>query len=126
MGALDFGGQQLYHHEVSGTVNRETFVAFMDDLIPRVAKETPTFIVLDNARIHHGLDDDITWRWMTQHKVILCYLPPYSPELNMIEILWKQAKYHWREFVTWTKESLPEKVRELLDGYGSKFQISFT
>jgi transposase len=63
---------------------------------------------------------------MTQHKVFLCYLPPYSPELNMIEILWKQAKYHWREFVTWTKETLPEKVRELLDGYGSKFQISFT
>ena len=21
-------------------------------------------------------------------------LPPYSPELNLIEILWRQAKYH--------------------------------
>jgi hypothetical protein len=37
----------------------------------------------------------------------------------------QQAKYHWREFFTWTKETLPETARELLDGYGSKFQISF-
>ena len=128
MGALDFAGQRLYHQPVAGTVKRETFIAFIDDLLTRIptSLSMPTFIVLDNAKIHHGLDDDITWRWMTQHKVFLCYLPPYSPELNMIEILWKQAKYHWREFVTWTKETLPEKVRELLDGYGSKFQISFT
>ncbi|WP_422646233.1 transposase, partial [Xenorhabdus nematophila] len=28
----------------------------------------------------------------------LLYLPAYSPELNLIEIVWKQAKYHWRRF----------------------------
>lgn len=53
------------------------------------------------------------------------YLSPYSPELNMIEILWKQAKYHWRYFVIWTKETIGDEVRNLLDGYGTKFQISF-
>ena len=126
MGALDFAGQRLYHQQVAGTVNREIFVAFFDGLLPQIAKPTPTFIVLDNARIHHGLDDETTWRWMTEYNTFLCYLPPYSPELNMIEILWKQAKYHWRAFVTWSKDTLRENVRELLDGYGSKFQINFT
>ena len=126
MGALDFAGQRLYHQQVVGTVNRDTFVAFVDDLLTNITQPMRTFIVLDNAKIHHGLDDDVTWRWMTQHQVILCYLPPYSPELNMIEILWKQAKYHWRKFVTWTKETLRENVRDLLDGYGTKFQINFT
>ncbi|WP_196800768.1 transposase, partial [Xenorhabdus nematophila] len=28
--------------------------------------------------------------------MLLLYLPAYSPELNLIEIVWKQAKYDWR------------------------------
>ena len=126
MGALDFAGQRLYHAQATGTVNRQTFVDFMERLIPQIAKPEPTFIILDNARIHHGLDDSLTLRWMKEFNTFLCYLPPYSPELNMIEILWKQAKYHWREFVTWSKGTFREKVSELLDGFGTKFQIGFT
>ncbi len=126
MGALDFAGKRLHHAQAVATVNRETFIDFMEDLIPRIAKPAPTFIILDNARIHHGLDDSLTLRWMKEFNTFLCYLPAYSPELNMIEILWKQAKYHWREFVTWSKESFRSKISELLDGFGSKFQIDFT
>lgn len=125
MGALDFGAQRLHHQQVTGSVIRETFVAFMEDLIPKIAKPEPTFIILDNARIHHNLDEQITARWLIQFNTVLCYLPPYSPELNMIEILWKQAKYFWRKFETWTKESFKEKISDMLDGFGSKFQISF-
>ena len=125
MGALDFSNQRLFHTQVSGSVYRETFTAFMDDLLPRIAQPTPTFFILDNARIHHGLDPATTLRWMTEFNTVLCYLPPYSPELNMIEILWKHAKYHWREFITWSKDTLRDKVCELLDGFGSKYQISF-
>ncbi len=55
---------------------------------------------------------------MREHRMQLFYLPPYSPELNMIEILWKQAKYHWRNFATWTVRNLPNR-------YGTKFQINF-
>jgi hypothetical protein len=46
--------------------------------------------------------------------------PPYIPELNMTEILWERAKCHWREFVTWKKKTLHNKVRKSLDGYGAK------
>lgn len=126
MGALNFAAQRLFHHQTAGTVKRDTFVAFIDDLLPNVATSKPTFIVLDNARIHHGIDDEITRRWLAKHNATLVYLPPYSPELNMIEILWKQAKYHWREFATWSKETFRIEVANLLDGFGAKFQINFT
>ena len=43
----------------------------------------------------------------------------------MIEILWKQAKYHWREFSPWSKDVFRSKISELLDRFGSKFQIGF-
>jgi len=63
MGALDFAGQRLYHAQAASTVNRETFIDFMEDLIPRIAKPVPTLIILDNARIHHGLSDSLTLRY---------------------------------------------------------------
>ena len=46
--------------------------------------------------------------------MMLFYLPPYSPELNMIEILWKQAKYHWRRFITWTHDTIDSEIDALL------------
>jgi hypothetical protein len=39
----------------------------------------------------------------------------------MIEILWKQAQYHGREFVTWSKDTFRFEVAALLDGFGTKF-----
>lgn len=53
-------------------------------------------------------------------------LPPYSPELNLIEILWRQAKYHWREFVTWAAKDLRKEVQALFEGFGTKFNFSYT
>jgi transposase len=52
-------------------------------------------------------------------------MPPYSPELNLIEIVWKHSKYHWRRFVTWTKETIDTEIAKLLGGYGSEFEICF-
>ncbi|KVD58704.1 transposase, partial [Burkholderia ubonensis] len=60
-------------------------------------------IVLDNASIHHGIDAATRDRWLMDHRALLFYLPAYSPELNKIEIVWRQLKYRWRNFVTWTK-----------------------
>ena len=60
-----------------------------------------------------------------EHRMVLFYLPAYSPELNLIEIVWKHAKYHWRRFVTWTKETIDAEIAKLLGGYGSEFEIRF-
>ena len=86
----------------------------------------PTVIVLDNASIHHGIDQVTLDRWFIEHKALLFYLPPYSPELNLIEIVWKHFKYHWRRFATWTKETIDAELETLLNGYGSKFQVNFS
>jgi transposase len=57
--------------------------------------------------------------------MVLFYLPPYSSELNLIEIVWKHAKYHWRRFVTWTKETIDAEIAKLLVSYYSEFEICF-
>ncbi|WP_442857137.1 transposase [Burkholderia sp. TSV86] len=53
-------------------------------------------------------------------------MPPYSPELDMIEIVWKHFKYHWRRFVNWTGDTIDAELADLLSGYGSKFQVNFS
>lgn len=48
-------------------------------------------MILDNARIHHAkliqpfLEEN-------RHRLELVFLPPYSPELNLVEGLWKWLK----------------------------------
>lgn len=43
-------------------------------------------IQLDNGRLHTGLDLEIP------ENVILLFQPPYSPQVNPIERLWKEIK----------------------------------
>jgi transposase len=53
-------------------------------------------------------------------------LPAYSPELNLIEIIWRMIKYHWPPLNAY--DSYKDLFRELgkvLKGIGSKYQINF-
>lgn len=56
----------------------------------------------------------------------LYYLPPYSRELNRIEIRWKHAKYLWRRFASIDGAALLEGIQTLVKGFGSQFTISFS
>ena len=124
LGALDFGANALTHHVTSSSIKGGAVIEFLEQIALQ-GDERPTVVVLDNASIHHAIDPEVHERWLREHRMQLFYLPPYSPELNLIEIVWKQAKYHWRNFVTWTKETIDDEVRNLLGAYGTKFQINF-
>lgn len=103
---------------------REDVMAFFDDLAER-PHAFPRIVVLDNARIHKGEPMEEKRRAWEQKGLYLYYLPPYSPELNRIEILWKQAKYFWRRFLHLTGDSLREEVRSILENYGKAFTVNF-
>ena len=124
LGALDFGANALTHHVTSSSIKGGAVIEFLEQIALQ-GDERPTVVVLDNASIHHAIEPEVHERWLREHRMQLFYLPPYSPELNLIEIVWKQAKYHWRNFVTWTKETIDDEVRSLLGAYGTKFQINF-
>src|SRR5258706_13752663 len=106
LGALDFGANLLIHHASKTTIKRPDVVQFLDQIARESTPGLTTVVVLDNASIHHNINQESIDRWFLKHRMVLFYLPPYSPELNLIEIIWKHAKYHWRRFVSWTKETI--------------------
>lgn len=53
----------------------------------------PCVVVLDNASAHTSKAVKAVAPLLAAAGVTLSYLPPYSPELNRIEELWRQIKY---------------------------------
>lgn len=57
------------------------------DAIAEKQKHGKAYIILDNARHHHAR---LVRRWMLHHpRFKLLFLPAYSPNLNIIERLWR-------------------------------------
>jgi putative transposase len=54
----------------------------------------PTVIVLGNGGFHRSQDVRVARAELWQRRIYLYYLPPYSPELNDIERLFRTIKHH--------------------------------
>jgi transposase len=68
------------------TVNSESTIRLLD-VISHKQKHGKAYIILDNASHHHA---KIVRGWLLHHpRFKLIFLPPYSPNLNLIERLWK-------------------------------------
>ncbi len=126
VGALDWVSGEVWHDLHSKAIKRDAVVALIDRIARRNERMPLTLVVLDNARTHHHIDPEKLDEWLVEHQLVLIHLPPYSPELNPIEIVWKHLKYHWRRFVTWSKAELAEQVQKLMADIGSTYKISFS
>ena len=72
-----------------GRINSQTMIALLV-LIPEKQKEGKIYIILDNARYYHA---NIVKEFLKEHpRMILKFLPPYSPNPNIIGRLWKIPK----------------------------------
>ena len=88
--------------------------------------EKKTVVMLDNASIHTREEfEDRIPHWKKQG-LILKYLPTYSPELTLIEILWRRIKYTWLPFSAYAcLNALSEALEAILSHVGSEYQITF-
>jgi transposase len=86
-----------------------------------------TFVIIDNASVHTSEKFvEKTEKW-AEKGLFIIYLPPYSPELNLIEILWRFIKYLWLPFSAYLSfGNLVEEVEKILKGIGSDYIINFS
>jgi transposase len=99
----------------SESFNAGTFLSFLQRLVRHRRRGQRMVVVVDNARWHHAR---LLNPWLKEHRktIQLDFLPPYSPELNSIERVWKLTRRictHNRYFAT--MEELVEIVFNQFD-----------
>lgn len=106
------------------SITSDVVIACIDTFFAKVNKRT--VIVVDQASIHtsDAIQDKLE-EW-AQRQIEIFQLPSYSPQLNLIEILWRFIKYEWIEvsaYHSW--QSLVEYVQKVLRGFGEAYVINF-
>jgi transposase len=91
-------------------------VAGLPTLLPEgYRRERPCVIVLDNYSVHHSQSVKDKMPVLLAAGVRFFFLPPYSPEMNAIEPIWRQVKYQdLPERSHKTAKSLQAAVEEAL------------
>lgn len=84
-------------------------------LAVRKRTDLPLIVVLDNASFHHSLEVQEAIPELWKRGVYLYYLPPYSPELNRIERLFRTIKHY----------DLPERTYPTLAALTAAVEAAF-
>lgn len=116
---------ELFAYTFEDSVNSQVITAVFDQFLQTLHKTS--IVVLDNAPTHHSeWFEDQRERWETQG-LYLYFLPTYSPELNLIEILWKHIKYYWLSLSAYLSfDALREELDRVLANIGTEYKIGFT
>lgn len=110
------------------SVNSRWFYAYLTGIAKQVQQTygVPLVLIVDNASIHRS-KQMAAWRKFLEdeYSTSLYFLPAYSPELNRIEIVWRQMKYHWRDFKVMTADQIEHWVGEVSKGFGIEYMFTF-
>jgi transposase len=84
------------------------------------AAAVPRVVVLDNAGIHTSKQVKAERKALSREGIYLYFLPPYSPELNEIEPVFKQVKHH--DIPIRSHTSKAELRASVEDGFATRAQ----
>ncbi len=99
-------------------------ITFFDDFCQHLTQ--PTIVVLDNASTHRAPAFQARIPDWEAQGLTLFFLPPYSPELNRIEIRWRCCKHQWLPCKAYRSiQALTYHLRETLKQVGNKWKIKF-
>jgi len=134
LGALDIKDFSVTTTLTKETCDSERIVEFLQKIKEKYP-DRKIVVVLDNARYNYAI---ATRSFAEESNILLLYLPPYAPNLNLIERLWKFTKKHlvnntyhedFTHFVNTTDSffnNLSDYNQELSSLFTQKFQIIHT
>ena len=94
-------------------INQEKIIEFLDLLRAKFPDKEKIYLIFDNASYNHA--HKVKAQALKQN-IILDYLPPYSPNLNPIERLWKFVR----------KEFFKDKYRDTFAKFCQQLEDFFT
>lgn len=89
-GCLNWRSEQIHWQELK-QLNGEHLISYFEWLFTQVYPTQVIVLVIDNASYHHSAAVQAALS-VFEHRVLVVWLPPYSPDLNPIERFWKHLK----------------------------------
>ena len=108
-------------------LSSECLIGFFSWLFLQVFPDEKLVLVMDNASAHHAQSLQAFFA-LFEHRVRVLWLPPYSPDMNLIERFWK----HLKQRVTANRlfaniQALIEAIQaELLDQNNPDYPFRFS
>ena len=103
-------GHEKVYYEVYDELNTDSVISFIDGIMSEGEK---IFMILDNASFHKSKK----FKKFAEEKggdLVLAYLPPYTPQLNYIEIFWRMLKHRSSNSYCKTKEELETQLKNIV------------
>jgi len=114
----------LFSQVLESTFNTDKIIDFMNSFVEQINKKT--VVILDNSPIHKSKKFIAKMQEWKKKDVLIFFLPTYSPELNLIEILWRRIKYNWIPLDAYLCfQNLKERLSFVLNNFGTKYDIIF-
>ncbi len=84
-------GDAAWHYRFEPVFNGHTFHLFLMQLVEHYGQQK-VFLIIDNGACHWLDDEGKRWLSENQSSIELHRLPPYSPEFNPAEGVWKATR----------------------------------
>ncbi len=126
LGFLRWDGADFYAAAFEGNIDNHLVGGCFRAFAAEKKGAKPKLIILDNAPAHRGEEFAEELEELEQMGIFVLFLPSYSPELNLIELLWRKIKYEWLPLdIYGNYQTMCEGLFEVLKGIGSKYRITF-
>jgi hypothetical protein len=122
LGFLSHDGK-FHPYTVEGNIDTDIVVACIDDFCDQLS--APTMVVIDNASVHTSRKFESRIGDWEDRGLFFYFLPPYCPELNLIETLWRMIKHHWLPLDAYESMTrLTQRLIEVFSRIGSSLRIT--
>ena len=115
-----------------GNMNKITFITYVEEVLVPTLRPGDV-VIMDNLTSHKAEEVEIL---IEEAGAVLLFLPPYSPELNPIEMFFSQLKAHAKKVAARTIEVLedaltvgidicsPQECRNYIKACGYRFALN--
>lgn len=115
---------ECHWESTENNISSKFIINYLDLFSIQLKKNT--FIVLDNASIHHSKQFERAREAWEKRGLFIFFLPTYSPHLNRAEILWRRLKAQWIDPTDYmTPDDLFYAVNQAMNALGTTLKINF-
>ena len=106
---------------VGGATNTEVFRSYVSDILLPTLREGD-LVIMDNLSAHKNAE---TLALIESVGARVVFLPPYSPDLNPIEMMWSKIKAILRKLEARDEDSLFEAISKALAAVSAQDAIGW-